>query len=123
MHRGEVWWAAPRLAGGSRKRRPFVVVSHDAFNTNERYPKVMVVHVSSVRRRGGPFTWEVALPAGAAGLPKPSVAKCGEVYTLFKNQLGELSGTLDRELMKGVDRALLVAFDLLRGFHADEGVF
>ena len=59
MRRGEVWWSAPSLAGSGRKRRPFVIVSHDAFNGNERYTKVLVVHVTSVQRLGGPFDWEV----------------------------------------------------------------
>ena len=56
MRRGEVFWGSPHLAGGSRKQRPFVIVSADAFNLNERYPKVMVVHLTSVRRAGKPFS-------------------------------------------------------------------
>jgi mRNA-degrading endonuclease toxin of MazEF toxin-antitoxin module len=114
MRRGEVWWGAPTLPGGSRKRRPFLVVSHDGFNRNERYPKVLAVHVTTVRRAGGPFAWEVAVPAGAAGLSKPGVVKCGEVYTLFKHQLSEVCGTLGREAMGEVDRALAVALCLPR---------
>jgi mRNA interferase MazF len=114
MRRGEVFWGAPTLPGGSRKGRPFVVVSNDAFNRNERSPKVLVVRVTSVPRKGGPFAWEVALPGGAAGLSKPSVVKCGEVYTLFKHQLAELCGTLSREAMAQVDRALTVALGLPR---------
>ena len=61
MLRGEVWWGHPTLPGGSRKRRPFLIVSHDAFNRNERYPKVMVVHLTSVRRAGDDYPWEVEL--------------------------------------------------------------
>lgn len=90
MRRGEVWWAAPRIAGGSRKRRPLVVVSHDAFNTNENYPKVMVVHVTSVHRLGGPF----------------------EVYTLLKEDLAQRCGTLPRTLVARLDHALALALDL-----------
>ena len=119
MRRGEVWWAAPRLPGGSRKRRPFLVVFHDAFNRNDRYPTVLAVHVTSVRRPGGPFAWEVALPAGAAGRRKPGVVECGKVYTLLKNQLEAVSGTLDRESMEQVDRALSIALNLLRGARGD----
>jgi mRNA-degrading endonuclease toxin of MazEF toxin-antitoxin module len=77
-----------------------------------RNPKVLVVHVTTVRRPSGPFSWEVALPAGSGGLPKPGVVKCGEVYTLFKHQLTGVCGTLSREVMARVDRALAVALGL-----------
>ena len=112
MRRGEVWWSSAPLPGGSRKRRPFVIVSHDAFNGNERYPKVMVVHVTSVRRRGGPFDWEVELPRGTAGLPRAGTVKCAEVYTIWKNRLEEICGTLPGDVVRRVDRALAVALAL-----------
>lgn len=113
VQRGEVWWGDPALPGGSRKRRPFLIVSHDAFNRNDRYPKVMVVHLTTIRRPGGPYPWEVDLPRGAGGLPVGSVAKCGEVYTLLKSRLAECSGALRSEEMQQVDRALAVALSLL----------
>lgn len=112
MKRGEIWWAAPRLAGGSRKRRPMLIVSHDAFNTHDRYPKVMVVHLTSIHRPGGPFQWEVEIPRGATGLAKGSIAKCGEIYTLMKAQLDQRIGSVSQLLMRRVDRALALALDL-----------
>ena len=112
MRRGEVWWGHPALPGGSRKRRPFLVVSHNAFNQNDRYPKVMVVHLTSVHRSGDEYPWEVALPRGTAGLPVASVAKCGETYTLLKSHLHEAAGMLRTEQMQQVDRALMTALAL-----------
>ena len=112
MVRGEVWWAGPRMPGGSRKRRPMLIVSDDSFNRNERYSKVVVVHLTSVKRLGGPFDWEVAVKKGTAGLDKASVVKCAEVYTLLKEQLDQKVGTLPASLMGEVDRALSVAFGL-----------
>lgn len=112
VRRGEVWWGAPSLPGGSAKRRPFLVVSDDAFNRNDRYPKVLVVHLSSVLRGGDSFPWEVNLPRAAAGFPKASVVKCGEVYTLFKIELARLSGTLNHKTMAQVDAALAIALGL-----------
>ena len=109
MRRGEVHWGVPAIPGGERKRRPFLVVSADAFNANERWTKVLIVHLTSVQRAGGPYDWEVILPRGAANLPRSSVAKCGEIYTLFKSQLIELVGMLARDQMEQVDRALHVA--------------
>ena len=112
MLRGEVWWGRPALPGGSRKRRPFLIVSHDAFNRNERYPKVMVVHLTSVRRVGDEYPWEVDIPRGVAGLPASSVAKCGEIYTLLKSHLEERAGMLRVEKLEEVGRALAMALAL-----------
>lgn len=112
MLRGEVWWGKPPLAGGSRKRRPFLIVSHDAFNRNERYAKVMVVHLTSVRHLGDEYPWEVRIARGEGGLPAASVAKCGEIYTLLKGQLDQCAGMLKGERMMEVDRSLATALSL-----------
>jgi mRNA interferase MazF len=112
MRRGEVWWGSPRLPGGSAKRRPFLVVSTDAFNRNAQYPKVLVVHLTTAVRSAGPYAWEVELPRGAAGLHHRSIAKCAEVYTVFKDELSELVGTLPSTSMREVDDALSVALGL-----------
>ena len=118
MQRGEVWWAKLPKAGSRSKRRPMLIVSDDVFNKNDRYPKVMVVHVTSVKRLGGPYDWEVALPGGTAGLDRSSLAKCGEIYTLWKDQIQDLAGTVPRPIMHQVDRALAVALNL----HANSSV-
>jgi mRNA interferase MazF len=89
-----------------------VVVSHDAFNSNARYGKVLVLHLTSVRRPGGSFPWEVAVPRGTGGLPHASVVKCAEVYTVFKSQLVDRIGTLPAGLVAAIDRALAHALGL-----------
>lgn len=101
------------MKGSRDKKRPMLVVSDDAFNRNERYTKVMAVHVTTVKRLGGPYDWEVSLPRGTAGLKHASVAKCGEIYTLWKDQLLHGSaGTLAADMMRQIDRALAAALNL-----------
>ncbi len=112
MRRGEIWWARVPMRGATGKRRLMLVVSDDAFNENERYSKAMVVHLTSVERAGGGFDWEVALPKGTAGLPRASIVKCAEVYTLWKEQLQGPAATLSPSLMRRVDRALAIALGL-----------
>jgi mRNA-degrading endonuclease toxin of MazEF toxin-antitoxin module len=112
VRRGEVRWGEPPIPGAARKRRPFLVVSDDAFNANDRYAKILVVHLTPARRAGGPYEWEVEVLRGVAGLPQSSLVKCNEVYTLFKTQLGPLLGTLPRQHLQAVDRALCVALSL-----------
>lgn len=112
MRRGELWWARVPMRGSGSKRRPMLIVSDDVFNRNAHYPKVMVVHVTTVKRLGGPYDWEVDLPRGTAGLDRSSVAKCGEIYTVWKEQLEGPPNTMPREIMGRVDRALAVALSL-----------
>lgn len=112
MRRGEIWWAKVPMPGAAAKRRPMLVVSDDVFNENDRYPKVMVVHLTSVERVGRGFDWEVALPKGTAGLRRASVVKCGEIYTLWKEHLQGPASTLPAPAMHRVDAALAVALGL-----------
>ncbi len=112
MRRGDLWWARVPMKGSAEKKRPMLIVSDDAFNRNERYSKVMVVHITSVQRLGGPYDWEVPLPRGTAGLKRASVAKCGEIYTLRKEQLEGSARTIPPAIMRQVDRALAVALSL-----------
>lgn len=112
MRRGEVWWGAPSIPGQDRKRRPFLVVSDDVFNRNDSYEKVLVVHITTVRRTDGPYSWEVELPRTAGGLPRSSTVKCAEIYTLLKTKLEERIGALSNQAMTEVDRALSVALGL-----------
>jgi mRNA-degrading endonuclease toxin of MazEF toxin-antitoxin module len=110
MRRGEIWWGRPPTVGRARKRRPFVVVSHDAFNTNPSFPKVMVVGVTS--RVGRAYPWELELPRGTAGLPRGSRASCGEIYTFRKEWFDKLGGSLPASLIYDLDDALRRALAL-----------
>lgn len=103
------------MRGARAKRRPMLVVSDDAFNQNEQYAKVMVVHLTSVQRLGGDFPWEVTLPKGTAGLERTSIVKCSEVYTVLKDQLRGPAATLPTATMREVDRALATALSLPPG--------
>lgn len=89
-----------------------LIVSDDLFNRNEHYPKVMVVHLTTVKRLSGPYDWEVPLPRGTAGLDRSSIVKCGEIYTVWKEQLEGPPGTVPLDIMAQVDRALAVALSL-----------
>ncbi len=120
MRRGEVWWGNPRVPGFHHKRRPFLVVSRDTFNRDERYAKALVVHLTTARRPGGPYDWEVEVPRGVASVPEASVVKCNEVYTVFKRDLEGQIGSLPAQLMGRVDRALALVLALPAPFAAND---
>lgn len=112
MRRGEVWWGGARTRGPEQKRRPFLVVSRDSFNADGRYEKALVVHLTTVRHPAGPFDWEVEIPRGTASLPASSIAKCNEIYTVWKTELDSQLGKLPASLMEQVDRALALVLAL-----------
>ena len=120
MRRGEVWWGTPRVPGLQQKRRPFVIVSRDTFNRNDKYLKALVVHLTTVHRPEGPYDWEVEIPRGAARMPEASIAKCNEVYTVFKRDLEGPIGTLPVSLVGRIDRALALVLALPVPYAANE---
>lgn len=114
MKRGDVYWAdlAPRSGSEQAGRRPVVVVSHDGFNQTPAWMSIIVVPVSSsaLQAKRGPTV--VGFPAGAAGLPRPSVAVCHQVTTLDRAKLTKRIGVLPVDLLREVDSGLKAAMDL-----------
>jgi mRNA-degrading endonuclease toxin of MazEF toxin-antitoxin module len=71
---------------------------------------VIPVASSAVKAKRGPTI--VGFPAGAAGLPRPSVAVCHQVTTLDRAKLTRKIGALPVDLLQEVDKALKAAMDL-----------
>lgn len=114
MRRGEIYWAdlAPRSGSEQTGRRPVVVVSHDGFNQTPGWMSIIVVPVSSSASQARRAPTVVALPAGAAGLSKASVAVCHQVTTLHRAKLTKRIGALSVEHLMEVESGLRAAMDL-----------
>jgi mRNA interferase MazF len=114
MRRGEVYWAdlSPRSGSEQTGKRPVVLVSDDGFNQAEGWRSVIVVPIttSSAQARRGPTVVEI--PAGVAGLSKPSVAICHQVTTLDRAKLTKRMGILTPDLLERLAEALKAALDL-----------
>jgi mRNA-degrading endonuclease toxin of MazEF toxin-antitoxin module len=52
------------------------------------------------------------MPRGTARLDRAGIAKCSEIYTLWKERFEGPSGTLPRAIMKKVDCALAIGLSL-----------
>lgn len=108
MKRGDIYWAelAPRSGSEQSGRRPVIIVSHDAFNEAPNWRSIIVVPISTSPRqaRRGPTT--VALPEGAGGLVRDSIALCHQVTTLDRRKLAEFIGATPHDRMAEVDTAL-----------------
>ncbi|MEK7409501.1 MAG: type II toxin-antitoxin system PemK/MazF family toxin [Acidobacteriota bacterium] len=114
MTRGEVYWAdlVPRSGSEQTGRRPVVLVSHDGFNQTPGWRSIIVVPLSTSgsQAKRGPSV--VAIPAGAAGLRKASLALCHQVTTLDRAKLTEKIGALSPEFLREVEGGLKAALDL-----------
>lgn len=114
MRRGEIYWAdlVPRSGSEQKGRRPVVVMSHDGFNQTPGWRSIIVVPLSSSSSQARRAPTVVALPAGATGLAKASVAVCHQVTTLDRAKLTKRIGALSVELLLEVENGLKAAMDL-----------
>jgi mRNA interferase MazF len=102
--RGVLFWA--RLD----KRRPVLVVSHEA--RNQHANDLVVVPCSTHLR---PMVWHVLLDKAEGGLLAPSVAKCEQVTTVRKTELEPtpLGAALSAQRMREIERAIVSALGIL----------
>jgi mRNA interferase MazF len=109
MRRGEICLIDldPVRGSEANKVRPAVIVSNDAANRSARRGPsgvVTIVPITSNIERVYPF--QVLLPAGVAGLARPSKAQAEQVRSVSAARIGRTLGTLSGDLLHRVDAAL-----------------
>jgi mRNA interferase MazF len=99
--RGETRWADLNPVRGHEQagERPVLVLSHNVFN--ERSGTVIAVELTSQEPRAGfPLTTEIR----AAGLPKRSWVKIGQIRTLSTERVGRrVARASDEDLVRTVE--------------------
>ena len=99
--RGEIRWADLNPVRGHEQagERPVLVLSHNVFN--ERSGTVIAVALTSHEPRAGfPLTTEIR----AAGLPKRSWVKIGQIRTLSTERVGRrVARASDEDLIRIVE--------------------
>ena len=107
---GDVYWVELGKATGSGPgfRHPHVVVQNDLFNRSRIGTVVVCVVSSNLQRAKSPGN--VLLTAGEANLPHPSVVNVSQLFTVDKDELIELIGSLPparlREVLDGIQLLL-----------------
>jgi mRNA interferase MazF len=110
ISQGDVCWASHEnpVGSGAGFRRPVVIVQGDAFNASRISTTVVVPLTSNPRLAAAPGN--VALPAGATGLPKDSVANVSQIVAIDRELLTERVGRLTSvqldPIMAGIDLVL-----------------
>jgi len=109
-NRGEIWLVDFNPGGGSEQKglRPALILQHDIGN---EYAATTVIATITTTIKLYPVT--VLLKARASGLKKDSMVNLAQILTLDKNRLKKKLGSLDKGLMRKIDRALCVSLDLL----------
>jgi len=111
IKRGEIYLAAldPVVGKEISKTRPVVVISND--KNNEFSATVTVLPLSS-RNLERIYPFEVFLPEGAGNLPKNSKVKADQIRTLDRSRLLTLVGSLEREDIAQIEKALKIHLEL-----------
>jgi mRNA interferase MazF len=106
MKRGEVWWVAfdPSVGGEIRKRRPAVILSHEAAHVHLN--RVQVIPLTSSVERLYPSEAYVLLNG------ERRKAMADQITTASKQRLGERIGILSRADVEAVERAVRVQLGL-----------
>jgi mRNA-degrading endonuclease toxin of MazEF toxin-antitoxin module len=111
--RGEIWWVKqpsdPRQSvDTSTLRRPYVVVSSDSWNVVEAYPRVTVCPLTGAENVPRRYDTDVMLRRRETALPKDSVVRCTEIYTIFRSVMLERIARLPDQRMAEIAQALRI---------------
>ena len=107
---GEIWLVNFKPGRGSEQKglRPALILQND---TGNEYAATTIVAAITTTLKLYPVT--VLLKAHAFGLKKDSMVNLAQLLTIDKKRLKKKIGSLDKDLMRKIDRALCVSLDLL----------
>jgi mRNA interferase MazF len=112
MKRGDVYLTVLDPTAGSEQAgtSPAIIVSRDAINSSS--PAIIIVPITSRRKKSYLYPSQVALQAGEGGLAVESVALCEQVRVVDRARLRRPLGHLSAPRLSQVNESLKIALDL-----------
>lgn len=111
IHRGDIYYADLRPVVGSEQGgvRPVLIIQNDIGNKHS--PTVICAAITSQMNKAKLLT-HVELDSSRYALVKDSVVLLEQLRTIDKKRLRDKVCHLDREILRKVERALLISLDL-----------
>ena len=111
IHRGDIYYADLRPVVGSEQGgvRPVLIIQNDI--GNQHSPTVICAAITSQMNKAKLPT-HVELDSSRYALVKDSVVLLEQLRTIDKKRLRDKVCHLDREILRKVERALLISLDL-----------
>ena len=111
IHRGDIYYADLRPVVGSEQGgvRPVLIIQNDIGNKHS--PTVICAAITSQMNKATLPT-HVELDSSRYALVKDSVVLLEQLRTIDKKRLRDKVCHLDREILRKVERALLISLDL-----------
>ena len=111
IHRGDIYYADLRPVVGSEQGgvRPVLIIQNDIVNKNS--PTFICAAITSQMNKAKLPT-HVELDSSRYALVKDSVVLLEQLRTIDKKRLRDKVCHLDREILRKVERALLISLDL-----------
>jgi mRNA interferase MazF len=113
VKRGEIYYADLSPVVGSEQGgvRPVLVVQNDIGN---KYSPTVIVSAVTSQLCKAKLPTHVEIKSGSCGLVRDSVALLEQVRTIDKRRLKTRVGDVGEELMKSVDKALLISLGFIK---------
>lgn len=111
IHRGDIYYADLRPVVGSEQGgvRPVLIIQNDIGNKHS--PTIICAAITSQMNKAKLPT-HVELDSSRYALVKDSVVLLEQLRTIDKKRLRDKVCHLDREILRKVERALLISLDL-----------
>ena len=112
IKRGRIYLAAldPVVGKEISKNRPVVVVSNDKNNDYSSTVTILPVTSKNIKKI---YPFEVFLNKGTGNLPKNSKVKADQIRTLDKSRIVKFIGTLEKNDMDRIDKAIIIHLGLV----------
>ena len=112
VRRGDIYYADLSPVVGSEQGgiRPVLIIQNDVGN---RYSPTVIAAAITSKTDKNKLPTHIPIEAKDCGLQKDSVVLLEQVRTLDKRRLKERMGSVDRQAMQEINRALSVSFGLI----------